>query len=259
MDVMKMATANVRVLKELNDCTEKLEEFNQYLDDIHGYTDAIHKFTTQFESEANRLNVLEEIQQFFMRHKAEIAKESGEADVALKDALKDMREHANAGALELHNVLVEQTEGFKKIIKEEMESFEKISSDMKAIFGAQMNQFPTLENKLAEISKIPEQLERLIGKIENSNNIMAARINTEIGNAVAEMRGGVEYGTVSTPNTMNIPKWMKWTIIVSLILIAVACLSNTIFNMFFNDRNVEEQVSLSVRQEIIQTPKRLLA
>ena len=62
MDVMKMAKANVRVLEELKECTDKLEQFNKYLDDIHGYTDAIHTFTTQFEQEANRLHVLEEIQ-----------------------------------------------------------------------------------------------------------------------------------------------------------------------------------------------------
>lgn len=42
MDVMKMAKANVRVLEELKECTDKLEQFNEYLDDIHGYTDAIH-------------------------------------------------------------------------------------------------------------------------------------------------------------------------------------------------------------------------
>ena len=60
MDVMKMAKANVQVLKELKECTDKLEQFNAYLDDIHGYTDAIHTFTSQFESEANRLHVLEQ-------------------------------------------------------------------------------------------------------------------------------------------------------------------------------------------------------
>ena len=62
MDVMKMAKANVKVLQELNLCTDKIALFNQYLNDIHGYTDAIHTFTSQFEVEANRLHVLEEIQ-----------------------------------------------------------------------------------------------------------------------------------------------------------------------------------------------------
>lgn len=250
MDVMKMATANVSVLEELKGCTDKLEKFNQYLNDIHGYTDAIHKFTALFESEANRLHVLEEIQQFFMRHKAEIAKETGEADVELKKALDEIRESANNGALELNNALIIQSEQFKKIIKDEIDSFEKFSSDMKAMFSAQINQFPTLENKLAEISRIPELLDRLISKIEKSNKSLASNINAEIGKAVDEIKASQGNGTWKEPEQSSrfIPKWIKWTIVISLIVIAVACLSNTVLNMFFNNKNLTEQTQ---EQEII--------
>lgn len=258
MDVMKMATANVKVLTELKDCTGQLEEFNQYLNDIHGYTDAIHKFTTMFEQEAGRLHVLEEIQQFFTRHKAEIAKETGEADVELKKALREMRESANAGAEELKNAMVKQVEDFKGIVKEEMASFEKINSDMKAMFSAQIGQFPNLEGQLAEISRIPEQLDKLIGKIENSNNMLSSRVNAGIGNAVAEMKRSTGNGMELAPGTINMPKWMKWTIIVSLIVIALACLSNTVFNMFFDNRDQKEQVTSSIRQEMVLAPKQLL-
>lgn len=253
MDVMKMATANVRVLQELNGCTDKLEEFNQYLNDIHGYTDAIHRFTTQFESEANRLHVLEEIQQFFMRHKAEIARETGEADVELRRALSEIRESANSGALELNNVLVQQSEQFKEIIKEEKDSFERISSDMKAMFSSQINQFPTLENQLAEISKIPERLDRLINKIEESNNTLSSKINTEIRNAIGEIKANGGYAVKIEPENSSrfIPKWMKWTIVVSLIVIAVTCLSNTILNLFFNETDLTEQTQSLQEQEII--------
>ena len=90
MDVMKMAKANVRVLEELKECTDKLELFNQYLNDVHGYTDEIQTFTSLFRQEANRLHVLEEIQQYFMRHKAEIAKDSADVDIALRNSIKTL-------------------------------------------------------------------------------------------------------------------------------------------------------------------------
>lgn len=253
MDVMKMATANVRVLKELKGCTDKLEEFNQYLDDIHGYTDAIHKFTTQFENEAGRLHVLEEIKQFFMRHKAEIAKETGEADVELKKALTEIRESTNSGALELNNALVQQSEQFKKIVKDEMDFFEKISSDIKEMFSSQINQFPTLENKLAEISRIPEQLDRLISKIEKSNITLASKVNTEIKNVMSEVKvnGGHDVQMDTLHGSIFIPKWMKWTIVVSLIIIAITCLSNTILNLFFNGKDFTEQTQSLQKQEMV--------
>ena len=59
MDVMKMAKANVKVLEELQQCTDKLEVFNQYLNDIEGYTQAIHHFETLFNEQADRIHILE--------------------------------------------------------------------------------------------------------------------------------------------------------------------------------------------------------
>lgn len=235
MDVMKMATANIHVLQELRSCTDKLAEFNQYLDDIHGYTDAIHKFTAQFESETRRLHVLEEIQQYFMRHKAEIAKETGEADVELKKALDGMRESANSGALALNRVLVEQAEQFKKIVKDEMDSFEKIYSDMRGMFSSQINQFPALENKLAEISRIPELLDKLISKIEGSNNSMITRMKAELANAVHEIK---VTGGQNTQMTKSRSKFFPliWAIVTFAIFFTVLLLGAT----FSNDKEVIE-------------------
>ena len=161
MDVMKMAKANVRVLEELKECTDKLEQFNKYLDDIHGYTDAIHTFTTQFEQEANRLHVLEEIQQFFMRHKAEIAKDSADVDVALRNALRTLKETASSNTSELNSTLVQQAEEFKRIIADERESFERLNTELRVQFGAELNQIPMLQKQLVEIAGIPGKLDKL--------------------------------------------------------------------------------------------------
>ena len=159
MDVMKMAKANVRVLEELKECTDKLEQFNEYLDDIHGYTDAIHTFTTQFEQEANRLHVLEEIQQYFMRHKAEIAKDSADVDVALRNALRTLKETASQNTGELNSTLVQQAEEFKRIIADERDSFEKLNSELRSQFSAELTQIPMLQKQLAEIAGIPAKLD----------------------------------------------------------------------------------------------------
>ena len=57
-----------------------------YLNDIKGYTDVIHKFTSQFEKESDRLHVLEEIRDYFTRHKGEISKDYSDAEINLKKA-----------------------------------------------------------------------------------------------------------------------------------------------------------------------------
>lgn len=242
MDVMKMAKANVNVLKELKDCTDKLEQFNEYLNDIHGYTDAIHDFTTKFDKESNRLYILEEIQQFFMRHKAEIAKDSADADIALKDALITIKETANENANELNKVLVQQAETFKNIIAEEKETFYAISTEMKTQFCAQISQMPMLERKLSEISEIPGRLDKLIDRVEKTNKTLATDISQtmqSMANGMLSNEGGTSFGPQPL---MSFPKWMKWTIVVSVVLIALTCVSNTAYRIWTSENNSTQNV-----------------
>lgn len=238
MDVMKMAKANVRVLEELKECTDKLEQFNEYLDDIHGYTDAIHTFTTQFEQEANRLHVLEEIQQYFMRHKAEIAKDSADVDIALRDALRTLKETANTNANELNSTLVQQAEEFKRIIADERESFENLNVELRTMFSAELNQIPMLQKQLAEIAGIPGKLDQLIDRMECSNSALASSVNGTMVRTAKELTTASFHDEASPYATSQVLSgWMKWTIVVSVILIALACISNTINNIWFAEDN----------------------
>ena len=234
MDVMKMAKANVRVLEELKECTDKLEQFNEYLDDIHGYTDAIHTFTTQFEQEANRLHVLEEIQQYFMRHKAEIAKDSADVDVALRNALRTLKETASQNTGELNSTLVQQAEEFKRIIADEKDSFERLNSELRAQFSAELTQIPMLQKQLSEIAGIPAKLDKLIERMERSNSTLASQVSGTMTRTAKELTTVSSKGE-SSPYTVPqiMPGWMKWTIVVSVILIALACISNTVYNICF--------------------------
>lgn len=245
MDVMKMAKANIRVLEELKECTDKLEAFNQYLDDIHGYTDAIHTFTSQFEQESNRLHVLEEIRNYFTRHKAEIAKDSADVDIALRNALKTIKETAGSNTKELNSTLVQQAEEFKQILKEEKESFEKVNNEIKAQFGAQLNQIPMLEKKLAEISAIPSKLDTLIDKMERSNAALASNVKNTMSQTAHSLASGHFGGGVTYAPSPTFPTWMKWTIIVSVILIALACISNTAYNIWYTSTHTETVVTSS--------------
>lgn len=257
MDVMKMATANVNVLKELKDCTDKLEIFNQYLNDIHGYTDAIHTFTTQFEQESNRLHVLEEIKNYFNRHKAEIVKDSADIDIVLKDSLRTLKETASINTKELKSTFIQQAEEFKQILKEEKDSFEKINNEIKTQFGTQLSNIPTLEKNLTEISAIPSKLAALIDKIEHSNSTLASNVKSTM-NQTAQSLTSISYKREYNPDSVApaFPVWMKWTIIISVILIAIACISNTVYNIWhtstYTEYTTTDQVSKIAPNSTIQ-------
>jgi len=238
MDVMKMAKANVRVLEELKECTDKLEQFNGYLNDIHGYTDAIHTFTKQFEQEANRLHVLEEIQQYFSRHKAEIAKDAADSDVALRDALRSLRESSESNSKELNSIFVQQAEDFKRILKEEKESFEQVNQDLQVQFTTQLKEIPMLEQKLADVADIPRKIDEMIARLEQSNSQLYSNfVFSSRENLLQFAKVSKENKDSAIGSSNQTPHKTSWIVIICAIMIAIACTANTIYNIWFAEKD----------------------
>lgn len=236
MDVMKMAKANVRVLQELEQCTDKLEVFNQYLNDIEGYTEAIHMFEAQFAEQADRLHILEEIREFFGRHKAEIAKTTADADKTLQDSLNDLKESTSSNVSELHSRFVEQSEQFKTILEQEKESFEQLNNQIKTQFSAQLDKMPQLARQLEEISAIPARLDKLIEKIEKSNARLASDIASSLKQTLQTARVNAQFGGGLSGNNYPLgpttPVWMKLTGWSAIVIIAIACVFNVVTYFF---------------------------
>ncbi|WP_289705852.1 hypothetical protein [Bacteroides acidifaciens] len=242
MDVMKMAKANVRVLQELKECTDKLEAFNEYLNDIEGYTTAIHRFESQFGEQADRLHILEEIRDFFRRHKSEIAKTTADADRTLQESLENIKESTSENVNEMQKRFVEQSEHFKKILEDEKEAFERFMTQLNAQFSAQMSHMPQLAKQLEEISSIPVRLDKLIDKMEKSNAKLASDISfalkqsMQTNKVTAHIRG--EEGTIIATGE-SMPSWMKWTVISALVIIAVACIFNVVVYFFPKETQIQ--------------------
>lgn len=254
MDVMKMAKANVRVLQELKECTDKLETFNEYLNDIKGYTTAIHRFEAQFGKQADRLHILEEIRDFFRRHKSEIAKTTADADKTLQESLENIKESTSENVNEMHKRFVEQSEHFKKILEYEKEAFERFITQMNAQFGAQMSHMPQLAKQLEEISAIPVRLDKLIDKMEQSNAKLASDISFVLRQSMqtqketAHTSGGE--GSIIAAAGESMPSWMRWTAVSTLVIIAVVCIFNVI--VYFFPKETSAQI-LPIYNESVQS------
>ncbi len=216
MDFMKMAEANVRVLTEFQNCSDQLEAFMENLD-------AMQDFIPLFQQESERLQVLESIRDYFDRHKGEVVKDTADTDKALKDALQSMKEGTTSNINELNTALVKQAEDFKKIVEEEKSSFEKLNKEIQQQFTDQMRQLPTVASRLSQIAEIPSQLDKLIARMEKSNASMVKEVKEYVEGIPVAGNGG---GNV----TRTFPQWMKWVIVVSLILIAIASMKNAFFN-----------------------------
>lgn len=180
MDVMKMAKANVKVLENLQGCTDELAQFQTYLESISGYTAEIQRFTELFHNETDRLRVLEEIRDFFRRHKSEIAKEITDEDAALQTALRTLENTSSQNMTELQHALTTQVDQFRETNRE-----------LLATLTQQLDAFPQLYQRIDEISKIPPALEQLTKEIQKSNSELAKQIQKDNDNLVRQMQANV--------------------------------------------------------------------
>lgn len=205
MDVMKMAHANINVLKELQECTDKLETFNTYLDSIKGYTDSIQKFNEQFNEEAERLHVMEEIRDFFERNKAEIAISVTDEDDMLKRALESLKETSSQAVDELKVSLTEQSDKFKTLNEQMCDEYSQRLSEM-----------PKLQTQMEEIAQIPRHLTSMAHRIEMSNQELVDKISRTLKSLTKSTEN-----TIGSSTTSTMPAWMKLLLTLCAVIVTI--------------------------------------
>lgn len=238
MDVMKMAKANVKVLEQLQSCTDELEQFQQYLNSINGYTEAIQHFTELFNSESDRLHVLEEIRDFFTRHKAEIAKNITDEDVALKKALKN-----------LENTSIENVDELKKNLTTQSEAFKTTNRELLETLTQQLNAFPKINKNLEEISKIPAALEKLAKKIEQSNDNVVKQVQLKLN--TLSMSGASHEETSARVLSPGM-KLLIWVVGI-VIIFASLFISVMSFKSWQNTRTIQQKLLEDNTTEVIDS------
>lgn len=259
MDVMKMAEANVQVLQELSTCTEQIEKFSDYLVNVNEYTKIVKSFTEKYESESERLHVLEDIRNFFNRHKGEIAKETADSDDALKKAITLLKETSKSSISEFNKELVEQSDRFKSTLKKEKEDFEELAKEMKAQFSNQLQQMPMIEKNLKEISTIPAALDKLIIRMEQSNATLASNVTQTMNATTRIIASHQPEIKTNISQTSQFPSWMKWIVIGSVVVMAIACVTNTTYYITHSRHNertddrIKEKQMFVVPQDAVQT------
>lgn len=187
------ASANAKTLQELQECTARLEDFNNYLAAVGGYATEIRKFREQLAKEQERLCVLEEIRDFFRDHgyKDALAKAVSDSDDSLRTALRNLQATTSDSMETMSHTLASQTDTFRQI-----------SQEMQGAFEAQLRHFPQLETQIGQIATIPALLEKLAKEIESSNTRMANSVNYALQNIRVELNGE------NAQSGQKLPAWL---------------------------------------------------
>ena len=247
MDVLKMATANVQVLRELQASSEELQTLGRFLSGVNDYNlsiqkhhEAVQAFTQRIDEESERLHVLEEIRDFFTRHKAELSKETADADDALRSALRTLRDNTAAGLREFNKELVAQSDSRKEILEAQSEAFGKALEEQRNMllrsnrmlqeeFASKLGRLTALEEKLATVADLPASIDGMIRRMETSNRELASSVSEALLSLPDRASAPASGASVSArPGRKRpaVPGWLLWVGIGSVAVIAVGELVN---------------------------------
>ena len=263
MDVQKMATANVKVLRQLEKSTEKIERFNEYLMAIEGYTQTIQSFNEQFQHEAERLGVLEKIRDFFkeeltqIRHRkaemakavadiddhlrtslsslakgvsesqAEIGHSVGEVNDVLLGSLRELKESSLHQLDDFKRLLEQQTQEFTSFLQLQQREFQQLNSEMQAEFRAQLSTLPQTVKQLQALASLPDKLEQVALQVVNSNKQIVDKVTTLSGQSSALSVGGTGKGRRGWKALLKPLTWIM------LLLMAVSVTVSSILTCYY--------------------------
>lgn len=207
MDIERVSAANIHVLKELQGCTNELREFQTYLNSVQGYTTSIQKFTELFNSESERLHVLEDIKTVFQGNKDLIAKDLTSSQDLLKESMIQMRRATE-----------DTVEELRKALTNEMDNFDKLNKQLESKFTEQLEKMPKLYESLNSISKIPSKLEDLAQQLIKGNERTASALEYKMDSFLSEISQHTNTETSYHPSK-RMPLWQKMAIGTTLFIV----------------------------------------
>lgn len=226
IDVNRMAVANVKVLGALDRTIPQLSHFADYMNNVNDYLNNVKDLNQKIDEHLDRTNALGDIADFYRSQMREIALRQDaikqaviSVDDAMRDTLAALTADSQAGLDAMRQTFVMQMDAMNQMIADQ---------------NAQLSRMPKLVEKLDDITGIPAKIEQLIGSVEKSNARLIGKMAEMISSQKANT--SLHTGRQSTTEVFNVgntPMWMKWVGLGALLIIAISCIMNYFYPLYW--------------------------
>ena len=237
LDIQKIATANVSVLRELQASVPQLERFNQYLRLVDTFIASANQLNTNINEHLNRTHLIEEMGTFFKeevhaidQRKAAISKAIGEVDNYLQDTFKSLGEHAETSLQKVNEALIRKQNDFNNAIDEQRDILQRKLQESGNLFE-ELKQ--TMAAVRATADRQNEKTDTELAKMDELYKEMAAQNDklTSLIHAVEHMTVDVSVQGNDKGTSLKIPNGIKILLILFL-TIGILWFVWQIFNYF---------------------------
>lgn len=233
LDVKRMATANISVLRELQACTPQLERFSQYMHSVNEYISHVNTLNDAINSQMNRTQLIEQMGTFFElevkdieQRKAAISQAVGTVDDRLQQTLHSLQENADKSMQEMSEALIRKQNIFNKALDEQQEIFKRKIQEN----GNVLDELKKLNDVALAIGI---QGEKLDSELESLNALKAEIVQMGVSQSkkMDELIAAVQNMSVevSMPNVSKQSSPLKLSKPVKYLLIAFVGLGTIVF------------------------------
>ena len=263
VEIEEMSKRNLAVANRLSGVMSVLNDFAQYVQSINGYTTSLQHFATMFNTEADRLHVLESMKEFFdlqgqrLKEREDALKKGmGKLDNALLEGTGQLKNRFSDSNDELKRLMVQQKDQFKTLLSSQTSMFEDAH---KTLIQSMKSELSSLPQTAAAVNSMPEKINSLLTGFKKENDKLVELLTRSLstmnrtlaeigahGTVISEKDGG----TIVRPATA-FPKWMIYVIIALASLMAITCIVNTYFGYktYEETSNVVKKQAAQLEQE----------
>ena len=259
LKVDEIATANIRVLQELKDCTEEIGDLKQFISNTTDYLTRVESLNGQLADHLDRTKLIENLGKFFReevmqieQRKQAIGKSVADVDANMQRAFVQLKEHtdreyqqlgtalASKHAEFLNAVEVQQEALNKKLeetsrLVEELKNLTAVKESLEKVAQAEQNQNSRIES-LVQASTV--QNEKISSLLECVNKIAAtaASQNSRLDQLQAAVAKSsektVEVNIKSPVVKTKVPLW-KAVVEILICLAAIGIVGLQVYTLFF--------------------------
>lgn len=190
LDVDGMAQANIRVLRELQACTEQINDLHTFLQQSNQYIARVESLNSNLSDHLDRTKLIENLGEFFKSEveqiqlrKEAISKAVGDIDLEVQKSIEGLSKHTGKQYEELTDATSKQHLEFMKAIDAQQEALNKKLEETSLIIDELKNLVDVKEsmNKVADATTAQsEKLDQLL-KLEESIRAMATKSDSQGG------------------------------------------------------------------------------
>ena len=221
LNVNEIAMANIKVLRELKECTEQINQLQQFINQAGSYLTKIETLNSNLSDHYERTLLIENMGKFFMDEvkqievrKSLISQAVTDIDSNLHKAFEGLKDHASNEYTEFQNATTQQHSLLMKAVESQQEALSRKLEETSQIVEELHNLVDVKEsmsNLLLTTKSQSEQMSALQGIMREivSNGVKQNELLVELNRGIDNVRyeSPVSNNPSSTKVVVKIPKW----------------------------------------------------